>query len=128
MAGNPYDIGENNNPQSENRLYNDANYPPLYNQPYPNQQPYSNQPPTHGNQQPYLPSPRQQEQLIGTVCPSCNQITQSYMVKAVGAITWLWCLGLWILTGCFCWIPFICDSCKEQQIRCAKCHAKKAIL
>ena len=96
--------------------------------PNPNQPVNFNQPPNYPHQ-PLSPlGPEQKQQLIGTICPYCNMLTTSYTKKGVGTMTWLWCVGLWFFTGICCWIPFVIDDCKEDQIICARCHGKKAVL
>ena len=107
MAGNPYEVQGQNNPGTENRMYGEPNHPNEPKQPYP---------------------PQQGQQFHGIICASCNQVTESYQKKGVGNITWIWCFLLCIFTGLCCWIPFICDDCKEDQIICAKCHQKKKVL
>jgi len=91
---------------SDNRLNIQPNYP--------------NQP-----QQPYHPL---NTQVVGTLCPVYNKMTANYTKKDIGNITWIWCFALFIFTGVCCWIPFVCDSCKEDQIKCSVCHIKKATI
>jgi hypothetical protein len=124
-------------PYPENQAYQ-PNQQPYPNQPpnyannqspiYPNQPVNFNQPPNYPNQPSSPLGPEQKQQIIGTLCPYCNMLTTSYTKKAVGMITWLWCVGLWFFTGICCWIPFVIDDCKEDQIICARCHGKKAFL
>lgn len=89
----------NNQGYSDNRLNNQPHYQPNY----PGQ---PQQPPP---QVVYVHNPNQQG---GQYCPVCNANTKSYVTRATGSITWIWCLILLFFTGIFCWIPFVCDSCK----------------
>lgn len=93
VYGNP----ETNPGYSENRL----NDQPYY-QPY-----YQGQP-----QQPPPANITYVQATNGQYCPVCNTNTNSYVTRATGNITWIWCCVLFFLTGICCWIPFVCDSCK----------------
>lgn len=123
------------------------NYGPIINETNPqnNPQTYPNMNPNNsGNQtypyvpgQPQPPPPSAQsattlvyqvQNQSGSYCPLCNQQTGSYVKKSTGCITWIWCIVLFLLTAFCCWIPFVCDSCKENQVICAKCNLKKAVI
>lgn len=120
----PPNYANNQAPNYSNQAQNYPNHTPIY----PNQPVNFNQPPNYPHQ-PLSPlGPEQKQQMIGTICPYCNMLTTSYTKKAVGTMTWLWCVGLWFFTGICCWIPFVIDDCKEDQIICARCHGKKAVL
>lgn len=99
--GDPQYDYPNTNPNqgySNNRLYNEPyGQPNYYGQPQP--------PLNHGHSnQPNLQG--------GQYCPVCNMNTNSYVKRAPGNITWIWCIILLFFTGFLCWVPFFCDSCK----------------
>jgi len=73
------------------------------------------QPPSYN----YIPPPGQtQPQLIpiynyqllppgnGLYCPFCRRETDNFPRKVPGGVTYIWCVALFILTGCCCFIPF----------------------
>ncbi len=61
----------------------------------------------------------------GSYCPVCNTNTGSRVDFEVGGKTWMWCIILFFFTGICCWIPFVCEDCKERVVECATCGGRK---
>ena len=87
---------------------------PMYNQPVMMQQPAP------------VVVVNQQQKGPGSYCPVCNTNTGSKVDYEVGGKTWMWCIILAFFTGICCWIPFVCDDCKERVVECVTCQARKA--
>ena len=65
---------------------------------------------------------------VGMHCMVCGRETGNFPIHKAGAVTWIWCIVLWILTGCLCCIPFFIDSFKDTEVRCARCQTVKTVI
>jgi len=69
-----------------------------------------------------------------TGCPYCQQnVTTTLVYNHCGsALPWLSCLGLFCSGFCLCcWVPFLCESCKDAAHMCPLCRrllGKKGML
>ena len=97
---------------------------PMYGQPMQPMQPVYQQPVGFVQQQPTVVIAGQQNQG-GSCCPVCNSNTGSRVDYEVGGKTWMWCIVLFFFTGICCWIPFVCEDCKERVVECATCNGRK---
>ena len=60
-----------------------------------------------------------------TVCPYCQQTVTTMMTynHCSSSLPWLTCLGLFCSGFCLCcWVPFLCESCKDVVHICPLCR------
>ncbi|CAL8105373.1 unnamed protein product [Calicophoron daubneyi] len=59
-------------------------------------------------------------------CPNCQQQVVTRVDYESGAMTWIFCAAITILTGPFgcCLIPFCIDGCKDVGHYCPVCDAR----
>ena len=105
-----------------NQYYGQPGYgqpPPMYGQPPAYGQPGYVQPPMYG--QPQTIIIQQNEATITNMaqtgdiekCAQCQTETDNITRYQVGGVTFAWCCCLLFTTGILCWIPFVCDGCKD---------------
>ena len=61
-----------------------------------------------------------------TVCPYCSQnVTTTLVYNHCGSsLPWITCLGLFCSGFCLCcWVPFLCESCKDVMHLCPLCRS-----
>ncbi|XP_053210313.1 lipopolysaccharide-induced tumor necrosis factor-alpha factor homolog [Panonychus citri] len=60
------------------------------------------------------------------VCPKCREYVVTKTKSVTGALTWLSCIGLFMLGcdfGC-CLVPCCVDSCRDVQHKCPNCGCR----
>jgi len=55
-------------------------------------------------------------------CPHCKATIQTGTRYELGTLAWLACFGLWLITGCCCWIPFVVNGMKDVIHFCPNCN------
>ncbi|XP_015791626.1 lipopolysaccharide-induced tumor necrosis factor-alpha factor homolog [Tetranychus urticae] len=60
------------------------------------------------------------------ICPKCHQYIVTKTKSVAGCLTWLSCLGLFMIGCdlCCCFIPCCVDSCRDVIHRCPNCGRK----
>jgi hypothetical protein len=61
-------------------------------------------------------------------CQKCGHNGNGAISYRTGTTACLWGIGLFMFTGIFCWIPCVCEGCKDIDIYCGKCGYRKAIV
>lgn len=81
-------------------------------------------PSTHQAREIYTPSFRRRPVVLGA-CPHCGTGNIRTHIRTFPSIfTWLACLVLLLLFWPLCWVPLVCDVCKQTDHYCNSCQAK----
>jgi lipopolysaccharide-induced tumor necrosis factor-alpha factor len=62
------------------------------------------------------------------VCPHCKFEGFTLLTHQANGLTYIWCCGLFLLTGVLCCIPFCVDSCQATTHHCASCKRVIAVV
>jgi len=62
----------------------------------------------------------------GSPCPTCGKDTGNIPRKKLGPVAIVWCIFLFMTTGCLWCIPFCGDGCKDTELVCVKCQTVKS--
>ncbi len=99
-----------------------GNYPSLYSQQaQQGVKPSFQQAPTYAAMPPPNAVMAQGYGISAGPCQFCHTNAEFVDKNTPGCAIWVWCIVLWLLTGCCCWIPFLVDDCYDRQITCLHC-------
>merc|ERR1711879_436796 len=80
------------------------------------------------NTQPVITTRTTHVTVPGVRCSSCNQNTIPVVTSSPNTCTWVSCCCLCFFLPLFCWIPFVCPGCQDQESKCPRCGHKFADL